>query len=251
MICDWSSAMQSVPAGTFVEVGVARDPIVGNCMHLFRYLGSVSTPVSGIPFLTPFTRQSIAGLSSAQITALRAGIQVMMSKPVTDPTSYRFQANIHGTLDTPTTMEEMQSWNQCEHGSFYFPSWHRMYLYFFDRILRAAAGSAGYQNVVLPYWNYNDPAQRTCPRRSGCPPPRAIRFTSRRPGDPQESIAGPSASRRAQSTIPARSPMSISTPGALWATASAQGRPRRRNSTRRPATSRCSPTMSFIRISAG
>ncbi len=163
VICDWSSAMQSVPAGTFVEVGVARDPIVGNCMHLFRYLGSVSTPVSGIPFLTPFTRQSIAGLSSAQITALRAGIQVMMSKPVTDPTSYRFQANIHGTLDTPTTMEEMQSWNQCEHGSFYFPSWHRMYLYFFDRILRAAAGSAGYQNVVLPYWNYNDPAQRTLP----------------------------------------------------------------------------------------
>src|SRR5580693_10651136 len=28
VICDWSSAMQSVPAGTFVEVGVARDPIV-------------------------------------------------------------------------------------------------------------------------------------------------------------------------------------------------------------------------------
>lgn len=163
VICDWSSAMQSVPSGTFVEVGVARDPIVGNCMHLFRYIGTVTPPFSGVPFLTPFTRQSVASLSPAQITALQAGIQVMMSRPVTDPTSYRFQANIHGTEDPATTTEEMQSWDQCEHGSFYFLSWHRMYLYFFDRILRAAAGSAGYQNVVLPYWDWTDPAQRTLP----------------------------------------------------------------------------------------
>jgi Common central domain of tyrosinase/Polyphenol oxidase middle domain len=160
VICDWSSAMQSVPAGTFVEVGVARDPIVGNCMHLFRYIGAVSGPFSGVPFLQPFTRQSIATLTSAQIASLQKGIQVMMSRPVTDPTSYRFQANIHGTLDTPTTTEEMQSWNQCEHGSFYFPSWHRMYLYFFDRILRAAAGDP---NLALPYWDWTDPAQRTLP----------------------------------------------------------------------------------------
>jgi hypothetical protein len=160
VICDWSSAMQSVPAGTFVEVGVARDPIVGNCMHLFRYIGTVSSPFSGVPFLQPFTRPSVATLSSAQIASLRHGIQVMMSRPVTDPTSYRFQANIHGTYDTPTTPEEMASWNQCEHGSFYFFSWHRMYLYFFDRILRAAAGDP---SLVLPYWDWTDPAQRTLP----------------------------------------------------------------------------------------
>ena len=40
VICDWSSAMQSVPAHTFAEIGVARDPLVGNCMHLFRYAAS-------------------------------------------------------------------------------------------------------------------------------------------------------------------------------------------------------------------
>ena len=128
VICDWSSAMQSVPAGTFAEVGVARDPLVGNCMHLFRYLGSQTPPLSGVPFLQPFTRPSIASLTPDQINALRAGIQVMMNRRVTDPTSYRFQANIHGTEDPATTTEEMQSWDQCQHGSFYFPSWHRMYL---------------------------------------------------------------------------------------------------------------------------
>lgn len=163
VICDWSSAMQSVPAGTFVEVGVSRDPLVGNCMHLFRYLGSQTPPFSGVPFLQPFTRPSIASLTPDQIAALQAGIQVMMSRPVTDPTSYRFQANIHGTEDTATNMQETQSWNQCQHGSLYFLSWHRMYLYFFDRILRAAAASAGYQNVVLPYWDWTDPAQRALP----------------------------------------------------------------------------------------
>ena len=70
VICDWSSATQSVPAGTFVEVGVARDPIVGNCMNLFRYVGTVSPPFSGVPFLPPFARQSIATLTPAQIASL-------------------------------------------------------------------------------------------------------------------------------------------------------------------------------------
>ena len=37
-----------------------------------------------------------------------------MCRPVTDPMSYRFQANIHGTYDSATNTEEMQSWNQCE-----------------------------------------------------------------------------------------------------------------------------------------
>jgi Common central domain of tyrosinase/Polyphenol oxidase middle domain len=163
VICDYSSAMQSVPAGTFVEVGVARDPGVNNCMHLFRYLGTVSPPFSAVPALPPFTRQSVANLTPAQITALRAGIQVMMNRPTNVTTSYNFQASMHGTTLPETTPEEMTSWNQCQHNSFYFFSWHRMYLYFFDRILRAAAASAGYPNVVLPYWNWQDPAQYALP----------------------------------------------------------------------------------------
>jgi hypothetical protein len=43
--------MQSVPAGTFVEIGVARDPLVNNCMHLARFIGPVSPPFSAIPEL--------------------------------------------------------------------------------------------------------------------------------------------------------------------------------------------------------
>jgi hypothetical protein len=35
-----------------------------------------------------------------------------------------------------------------------------MYIYFFERILRAVSGDP---NLALPYWNYSDPAQRALP----------------------------------------------------------------------------------------
>ena len=98
-------------------------------------------------------------MSPQQIASLRHGIQVMIARALSDPTSYRFQANIHGT-DDPGTAAELAAWNQCQHGGFYFLAWHRMYLYFFDRILRAAAQDS---TLVLPYWDWTDPAQRTLP----------------------------------------------------------------------------------------
>ena len=64
-ICDFSGAMQSVPTASFVEVGVARDPLVNNCMHLARYIGTVSPPFSAVPALPSFARQSIASLAGS------------------------------------------------------------------------------------------------------------------------------------------------------------------------------------------
>jgi hypothetical protein len=159
VICDFSGEMTSIPAGIFIEVGVTRDAS-NNCMHLTHYVSQVSPPFSASAGLPPFTRQGIASLTPQQIASLRHGIQVMMARAPSDPTSYRFQANIHGTDDNATTPAEMQAWNQCQHQGFYFLAWHRMYLYFFDRILRAAAQDPG---LVLPYWDWSDPAQRTLP----------------------------------------------------------------------------------------
>lgn len=158
--CDFSGALASVPAGTFVDIGAYRDPAVNNCMHVTHWVGSVTPPFSAQPKLTPFVRKSISTLTDSEVAALRHGIQVMMSRPKTDPTSFAFQANIHGTYDSATTAIEQAAWNQCQHGSYYFLSWHRMYLYFFDRILRAASGDA---KLALPYWNWSDPAQRALP----------------------------------------------------------------------------------------
>jgi hypothetical protein len=91
-----------------------------------------------------------------EFAALRKGVQTMQSRPATDPTSWLYQANMHGTYDTPA----LQAWNSCQHGTYFFLSWHRMYLYYFERILRAASGDP---KLALPFWDYTDPAQRAIP----------------------------------------------------------------------------------------
>jgi hypothetical protein len=99
----------------------------------------------------------------AEISALRAGVRAMKDTsvfPENDPRSWAYQAAIHGSYRTPPDRQAQRSWNQCQHASFFFLSWHRMYIYFFERILRAASGDP---DLALPYWNYSDSAQRALP----------------------------------------------------------------------------------------
>jgi tyrosinase len=121
------------------------------------------TPSPTPPAGTPYTRVEIASFSADQITALRQGITLMQSRPSTDPTSWIYQANIHGVPvagdNCPASTDPPQpAWSTCQHGSFFFLAWHRMYLYYFERILRAAiqqaTGDPSYQ-FALPYWDYS------------------------------------------------------------------------------------------------
>jgi tyrosinase len=98
-------------------------------------------------------RRDFATLSQAQVDALKQGITVMQGRPQTDVTSWLYQANIHGV---PSGSADL--WSTCQHGSYFFFSWHRMYLYYFERILRAASGDA---SLTLPYWNYTDAGTAT------------------------------------------------------------------------------------------
>lgn len=123
---------------------------------------------------TVFVRQSIFRLINSNpsaIDSLRSGIQAMQSRqctnatdPTCDPTSWTYQADIHGTYDSPAAA----LWNQCQHASYYFFSWHRMYLYYFERILRKASGDP---NLTLPYWNYTDDPNMPDPYRRQLPLP--------------------------------------------------------------------------------
>jgi Common central domain of tyrosinase/Polyphenol oxidase middle domain len=97
-------------------------------------------------------RQNIASLTADQLKTLKHGVQVMKSKPVTDPRSWQFQANIHGMNGHKTN----PLFKQCQHGTIFFFAWHRGYLYFFERILREASGDPKF---TLPYWDWtNSPA---------------------------------------------------------------------------------------------
>ena len=78
-------------------------------------------------------------------------VAAMKAKPKGDPTSWSYQAAIHGSQASRTR----PAYNQCRHGGWYFVSWHRMYLYFFERIVRAeVVASGGPEDWALPFWNY-------------------------------------------------------------------------------------------------
>jgi tyrosinase len=95
-----------------------------------------------------------------------AGVKAMRARPINDHRSWRFQAAIHeyvrardplaaATDALPSSSDRDRYWTQCQHGSWFFLPWHRMYLHHFEAILRqdiiAAGGPADW---ALPYWNY-------------------------------------------------------------------------------------------------
>ncbi len=102
----------------------------------------------------PFVRANVWSLAKddAIVTAYADAVAVVQAKPATDPTSWAYQAAIHGTYAT----SPLAQWNQCRHGTWYFVSWHRMYLYYFERIVRAQViANGGPSNWSLPYWDYD------------------------------------------------------------------------------------------------
>ncbi len=70
---------------------------------------------------------------------------------------------------TASNASEDATWCACEHDTPQFLTWHRMFLWYFERVLRQASGD---RSLTLPYWDY-----ATAPR---LPPPSAPRPTSTR-----------------------------------------------------------------------
>ena len=100
----------------------------------------------------------------------------MKKRPLDDPLSWRFQAAVHGydrSVDPystpsdryPSSADMRRYWNQCQHASWFFLPWHRVYLGLWERMVRnEIKGLNGpWQDWALPYWNYSkvdDPATR-------------------------------------------------------------------------------------------
>ena len=66
-------------------------------------------------------------------------VRAMQARPVSDVTSWAYQAAIHGTERSG----RRRSWNSCEHGGWYFLPWHRAYLAAFEQIVRAEIAAQG------------------------------------------------------------------------------------------------------------
>jgi hypothetical protein len=104
-----------------------------------------------------FTRRSIWELENQQnwhpvSLAYARAVGVLQQRTATDPTSWSYQAAIHGSGSTPAEL----GWNQCQHGGWFFLPWHRMYLYRMEELLRdAVIADGGLADWALPYWNYD------------------------------------------------------------------------------------------------
>jgi tyrosinase len=129
--------------------------------------GAAGAEAASLGPTTVAVRQDITRLTATQLASFRRGIAVMQSRPETDPTSWLYQAHIHGfpapgedSACAPPTSVPQPAWASCQHGSFFFLAWHRLYLYYFERILRQAAGDP---TLTLPYWDYSRADSRELP----------------------------------------------------------------------------------------
>jgi Common central domain of tyrosinase len=114
------------------------------------------------------------------------------ARPVfADPRSWRHLAETHGTFIPEPQRPPGAKWDSCEHGSWHFLPWHRVYVHHFERIMRdeivALGGPSGW---ALPFWNYSDntrPEARRIPpafRATNLPggTPNPLRVEARAPG---------------------------------------------------------------------
>lgn len=130
----------------------------------------------------PNTRKDAWKLPSNDDTLLwyARGVAALQTRAVTDPTSWLYLAAMHGFdeslwrnfgylpagVTVPPALPKGPNWEQCQHHTWYFLSWHRGYLGAFEAIVRAAVVAAGGPATwALPYWNYNDaqPGATTLP----------------------------------------------------------------------------------------
>ena len=137
------------------------------------------------------TRYNLASANGqGMLKKYAQAVKLMMALPPSNPLSWTFQwythavptnttkaaaiASIFGPGSSPQKTLATAMWNTCQaHFSAvdepYFLPWHRMYVCYFEEIIRAVLHDP---NFSLPYWNYSVPA--------GYPLPKEFRMS----GDP-------------------------------------------------------------------
>ncbi len=107
-------------------------------------------------------RKSAFDLSDAEVTRLRKAYGLLRNLSQTqpnDPRGWLRQANVHCWYCGGPGGDEMGAGTEI-HGSWRFLPWHRMYLYFHERILAALLDDPTF---ALPYWDWDTPGRNRLP----------------------------------------------------------------------------------------
>ena len=97
-------------------------------------------------------------------------VGAMRERPVADTTSWVFYAGVHGfdeqkyigagvikPHEYDPSNPIYKAFEQCQHGGWYFPPWHRGYLWGIESVLGAwISDNGGPDDWGMPYWNYLD-----------------------------------------------------------------------------------------------
>jgi len=105
-------------------------------------------------------------------------VKNMQARFFDKPLSWKFQAAVHGYdaslypplragESLPSAAIQGTYWDQCEHASWYFLPWHRIFIFLFEQICRdVILENNGPEEWALPYWDYSHPStakQRSLP----------------------------------------------------------------------------------------
>lgn len=121
-----------ITAGTGVAVGL-----------LSSRMGGAQAP-SNAP--VGIRKNVMSSAAKDDLKVLAMGVDAMKklfkSNP-SDPRGWALQAFIHGNCTNFTS---------CQHGNWYFPPWHRSFVYYFEQLIQ---GFTGYSFFRLPYWDWS------------------------------------------------------------------------------------------------
>ena len=101
-----------------------------------------------------FVRQNLnnIGPNHPDVVSLKNGITRMRALAPSNCLNWNNWANVHGIGPAPPPgAPASPQWNTCQHGHWWFLPWHRMYLIFFERIIRRLSGNPSFS---LPFWDY-------------------------------------------------------------------------------------------------
>lgn len=125
-------------------------------------------------------RNAHSAAAQPDIVAYGQAMDSMRKLDCTDPRSWYYQGAIHNLPDYKKYLEAhgdslcpafkgqlYPAWASCPHMKpgyvqYHFLTWHRLYLYYLEKIVRKISGKSDF---ALPYWNYSVVSQRTLPEK--------------------------------------------------------------------------------------
>jgi Common central domain of tyrosinase/Polyphenol oxidase middle domain len=211
------------------SVGLIRSLLLAFCAGSLAVAAVSLSPEEG----RAQQRKSVNALTANELMSLRRGVAQMKAWNTEPRDSANFRrswvywANMHDHFGsdcdgaimgsgmagvhtfTASNASETDTWCKCEHGTRRFLTWHRMFLWYFERVLQAAAGDP---SLRLPFWDYaTDPklpaAYRdlTYVNEAGQTVPNPLRVNARKPGLNAGSAGLAAGVRSAAGAMPATS----------------------------------------------